>query len=310
MSTRTLRASLTSLLAVAALTLSACGGSDKALDSGGDDSGGGTLVVGGANFSESNILAEIYAGALNAAGIDATTKPNIGSRETYLPALKDGSIDIFPEYTGVLRDYFAAKSGATVSATDSDGVYKELQDGVPSYARVLPFSAAEDKDGVVVTSDTANKYSLTSIADLAPVAGKLTLGGPPEWQTRQSGLPGLKKLYGVEFGKFTVTDAGGPITLSSLLDGRIDAGNLVTTNPQLPPKHLVTLEDPKSLFPAQNVVPLVRQDAYSSQLQDTLDKVSKALTTDELVQLVKRVDVDKEDYKDVAESWLQDNNLN
>ena len=308
MSTRTLRASLTSLLAVIALMLAACGNSNDALDSGGGDSGG-PLVVGGANFSESNILAEIYAGALNAAGIDATTKPNIGSRETYLPALKDGSIDIFPEYTGVLRDYYAAKSGTKVSASDSAGVYKELQDVLPSDVKVLSYSSAEDKDGVVVTSDTADKYSLKSIADLAPVAGKLTLGGPPEWKTRQTGLPGLKKLYGVDFGKFTVTDAGGPITLNALLDGRIDAGNLFTTNPQIPAKNLVTLEDPKSLFAAQNVVPLLRTDADSSKLEETLNKVSKALTTDALVQLVKRVDVDKEDPKDVADSFLSDNGL-
>jgi len=308
MSTRTLRASLTALLAVAGLTLAACGNSNDALNSGGGDSGG-PLIVGGANFSESNILAEIYAGALNAAGIDATTKENIGSRETYLPALKDGSIDLFPEYTGVLRDYFAAKSGDTVSATDSVGVFNELKQVAPSYVRVLPFSAAEDKDSVTVTQATADKYSLKSIADLAPVASKLTLGGPPEWKTRQTGLAGLKKLYGVDFGKFTVTDAGGPITLNALLDGRIDAGNLFTTNPQIPAKHLVALEDPKSLFAAQNVVPLVRQDAYSAQLQETLNKVSKALTTEDLVNLVKRVDVDKEDPKDVADSWLQDNNL-
>jgi osmoprotectant transport system substrate-binding protein len=308
MSTRTLRASLTALLAVAALTLAACGNSNSALKSGGSG-GGGPLIVGGANFSESNILAEIYAGALNGAGIDATTKPNIGSRETYLPALKDGSIDIFPEYTGVLRDYYAAKSGTTVSATDPAGVYKELQQVLPSYVRALQYSAAEDKDSVTVSQATANKYSLKSIGDLAPVAGKLTLGGPPEWKTRETGLPGLKKVYGVTFGKFTVTDAGGPLTLNALLDGRIDAGNLFTTNPQIPAKHLVALEDPKHLFAAQNVVPLVRNDAYSSKLQETLDKVSKALTTEDLVNLVKQVDVDKKDYKDVADSWLSSKGL-
>jgi osmoprotectant transport system substrate-binding protein len=305
---------LASLAVVAATALAGCGGGDDALktdsgSSGDSGSSSSALVVGSANFPENALLAEIYAGALNGAGIDAETKLNIGSRETYLPGMQDGSLDVFPEYTGVLRDYFAADSGTKVSATDPDGVFKELQDVLPDDLVVLPFAEAEDKDGVVVTSDTADKYSLQSIADLAPVAKDLTLGGPPEWKTRATGLPGLKKLYGVEFGDFTETDAGGPLTLKALLDDRVQAGNLFTTDPNIAANDLVVLDDPKSLFAAQNVVPLLTKDADNPDVEDALNAVSDALDTATLGGLVKQVVIDKEDPEDVAKQFLDDNNL-
>jgi osmoprotectant transport system substrate-binding protein len=305
---------LASLAVVAATALAGCGGGDDALDtssgSSGDSGGSaGALVVGSANFPENALLAEIYAGALNGAGVEAETKLNIGSRETYLPGMQDGSLDVFPEYTGVLRDYFAAADGTKVSATDPDGVYKELQQVLPDDLVVLPFAEAEDKDGVVVTQDTAEKYSLSSIADLAPVAGDLTLAGPPEWKTRQTGLPGLKDVYGVVFGTYIPKDAGGPLTLKAILNGQADAGNLFTTDPNIAANDLVVLDDPKSLFAAQNVVPLLTKDADNPDVEDALNAVSDALDTDTLGALVKQVVIDKEDPEDVAKQFLDDNNL-
>ena len=303
---------LASLAVIAATALAGCGGGEDALetDSGGDSgSSGGALVVGSANFPENALLAEIYAGALNGAGVEATTKLNIGSRETYLPGMQDGSLDVFPEYTGVLRDYFAEADGTEVSASDSDGVYQELKDVLPDDLVVLPFSEAEDKDGVVVTSDTAEKYDLESIGDLAPVAGDLTLAGPPEWKTRQTGLPGLKEVYGVVFGTYLPKDAGGPLTLKAILNDQAQAGNLFTTDPNIAANDLVVLDDPDSLFAAQNVVPLVTKDADSPELQDALNAVSEALDTAKLGDLVTRVVIDKEDPADVAKDFLAENNL-
>ncbi len=297
---------LASLASVALLGLAACGGGDSdplATDSSGDSGSSGdgqALVVGSANFPENALLAEIYAGALDGAGIDTSTKLNIGSRETYVPGLLDGSIDILPEYTGNLRLYF--DEGAT--ASEPAEVYDELKAALPDGLAVLDYAEAEDKDAVVVTQDTADQYSLASIGDLAPVAGDLTLGGPPEWKTRSTGVPGLKKVYGVTFGDFTETDAGGPLALKALLDGRVDAANLFTTDPNIAAENLVVLDDPDSLFAAQNVVPLVRTDAVDDTVTSTLNEVSAALDTETLGQLVTRVVVDKEDPETVAADFL------
>lgn len=307
---------LTTLAAVLALGLSACGGSSDndptATGSGGSggSGGAGSITVGSANFSESALLAEIYAGALEAKGLDVSTKLNIGSRELYIKGIQDGSIDIVPEYTGVLRDFFVDQQGSgSTSASDAEGVYGELKDVVPDGLVVGGYSKAEDKDAVVVTKETADKYELESIGDLAGVAGKLTLGGPPEWKTRQTGVPGLEKVYGVEFGKFVVTDAGGPQTLNALTDGRIDAGNLFTTNPQIAEQDLVVLDDPESLFGSQNIVPLMREEVATDKVLETLDAVGQALDTDTLTELVGKIDIDKQDPADVAEQWLSDNDF-
>lgn len=305
---------LVSLTMVAALGLAGCGGDSDPLQADTDkDSGSGgsgsALVVGSANFPESALLAEIYAGALNGAGVEASTRPNIGSRETYLPGLLDGSIDVFPEYTGVLRDYFAADSDTEVTATEPEEVFEELKSVLPEDLTVLQFSEAEDKDAVVVTKETADKYSLTSIGDLAPVAGDLTLGGPPEWKTRSTGVPGLEKLYDVSFGDFIELDAGGPLTLKALVNGRVDAGNLFSTDPNIAAEELVVLEDPEALFAAQNVVPLLRSDAVSDEATTALEGVSEALDTDTLGELVTRVVIDKEDPEDVAKDFLDEAGL-
>src|SRR4051794_11243272 len=182
---------------VSLLMLAACGSSSNPTSPGGGGSQApsDTIVVGSANFQENVVLADIYAEALKAKGVKVTTKLNIGSRETYIPALKDGSIDLIPEYSGVLLQYF----DKTATAVSSDEVLAALQKAVPSPLTVLDQSQAQDKDAIVVTKATADKYKLQSIADLASVAGRLTLGGPPEFQTRADGVPGLQKIYNVKF---------------------------------------------------------------------------------------------------------------
>jgi len=309
----------TPLRAVALLSagvlLAACGGGDDPLAASEDDSpssdasggGGGTVTIGSANFSENTLLAEIYAGALSAAGVDVDTKLNIGAREIYLKAMEPGdeSVDIMPEYTGVLRDYFEPDQ----PGTDAQEVYDELTASLPDYLTALEPSEAEDKDAVVVTQETADEYGLTSIGDLAEVAGDLTLGGPSEWKTRPTGIPGLEKVYDLEFGDFRELDAGGPLTLRALVNGQIDAGNIFTTNPNIETEGLVALEDPKSLFAAQNVVPLVRTDVLTDDIETTLNEVSAALTTDTLVQLNAEGELEKKDPEDVAQQFLADNNL-
>jgi len=296
----------------AALTLSACGSSSdplatsstaSAAASGSGSASGGSIVIGSANFPESALIANIYAAALKAKGVDASTNLNIGSREIYLKALQDGSIDLVPEYSGVLLQYF----DPTATAVSSDDVYTALVAKTPSGLKVLTKSAAEDKDAVVVTKATADANNLKSIADLAPVASTFVLGGPPEWATRPTGVPGLKEKYGLTFKEFKALDAGGPLTLGALTSDQIQAGNLFTTDPSIPANNLVVLEDPKNLFAAQNVLPLINAAKSNPQVQAALDAVSAKLDTATLTELLTKVQVDKEDSAQVAQEWVAAN---
>ncbi|MGW5241555.1 ABC transporter substrate-binding protein [Monashia sp. NPDC004114] len=297
---------LTSVSALALAGLAACGssGGGSPLDqptNAGSPAASGTVTVGSANFPESELLMNIYAKALEAKGVKVETKPNIGSRETYIPALQDGSIDLVPEYTGVLDQYF----NKSAKATDSQAVYDELKAALPTGLTVLDKSAAEDKDAVVVTKDTATKYNLSSIADLGPAAKDLVLGGPPEWKTRETGVPGLKKIYGLTFKEFKPLDAGGPLTVQALKNGQVQAANLFTTDPNIPANGFVVLQDPKFLFAAQNVVPLMTKSKVNDTVSSALNAVSAKLDTTTLAGLVKEVVIDKKDADEVATEFLK-----
>jgi osmoprotectant transport system substrate-binding protein len=301
------RIALALTASAAMLAVAACGSSDP-LASGGSattSSSAGTIIVGSANFPENVLLAEIYAGALSAKGVKVEKKLNIGSRDVYIPALRDGSIDLIPEYTGVLDQYF----NKNAKATDADGVYAELKAAVPATLTILDKSAAEDKDAVVVTKATADKYKLKTIADLEPVAKNLILGGPPEWKTRPTGVPGLKKLYNLQFKTFRALDVGGPLSVQALKNGQVDAVNLFTTDPSIASNGFVILQDPKSLFTAQNVVPLITKSKVNTVISDALNAVSAKLDTATLGGLVKEVVADKKDPAVVAKEFLTKNGL-
>ena len=297
------RAALLGAALVSVLAVAACGsssGGSPLSSAGGSKAPSDSIVVGSANFPENVLLADIYADALSAKGVKVSTKLNIGSRETYIPALKDGSIDLIPEYSGVLLQYFQPSA----TQVTSDDVFTALQSAVPAPLTVLNQSAAEDKDAVVVTKATADKYHLTSIADLAPVAGKMTYGGPPELKTRPTGLPGLKDKYGVVFKKFLALDAGGPLTIQALKSGRIQGGDVFTTDPNIAANGWVILQDPKNLFAAQNVLPLINKAKATPTVTAALNGVSAKLDTPTLGGLVTKVVLDKQDPDTVAKAWL------
>ncbi|REF36652.1 ABC transporter substrate-binding protein [Thermasporomyces composti] len=295
--TRTLLATVVAGL----LAITACGGGgDPLATNSTEPAGRDTITVGSANFPEAVLLGEIYAGALEAKGIQVERKLNIGSRETYIKGLEDGSLDLVPEYTGVLLQYY--DSDAT--AAEPDEVYAALRDALPSGLTVLEMSSAEDKDAVVVTRETAEEYDLSSIEDLKPYASSMVLGGPPEWKTRPTGVPGLEKVYGLTFKSFKELDTAGPVTVAALKSGQVDAANLFTTQSAIEENDFVVLEDPKLLFTAQNVVPLIVEDKASDTVRDALNAVSAQLDTETLRELVRKVEVDKEDPDTVAEEWL------
>jgi osmoprotectant transport system substrate-binding protein len=295
------------------LSLAACGGDPTKADSGDSGAGGSggsgtstSIVVGSAAFGESEILAEIYAGALKAKGVDASTKLDIGAREAYIGAIQDGSIDLIPEYTGNLLLYF----DKTATATAPDEVEKALSDALPDGLQVLAPAPGEDKDSLNVTSEFSQKNGVTSIADLAKVKG-LKLAANPEFKTRAYGIPGLEKVYGIKDVSFTaISDGGGPATLKALTSGQVDVADIYSTTPSITANKLVTLEDPKHLIAAQNVVPLIRKDADSNTVEQTLDAVSAKLTTAELLKLNTAFAADdKPTAADVAAGWLKANGL-
>jgi osmoprotectant transport system substrate-binding protein len=300
---------LTLAAAAALMTTAACGSDSggNPLSTGGGSSSGGSssIAVGSADFPESALLAEIYAGALQAKGVNVTKKLNIGAREAYIPALQDGSIDLIPEYTGVLTQYF----NKNAKATDSDGVYAELKASLPPTLIVLDKSAAEDKDALVMKKSKADQLGVKSISDLTGKSEQLVVGGPPEWKTRMTGLPGFEKIYGLKFKEFRPLDAGGPLTLNALKSGQIDAGDLFTTDPSIAANNLVALEDPKSMYAAQNVVPLITKSKSNPTIEGALNAVSAKLDTATLSALLAEVVTDKKDPSAVAKEFLTKNGL-
>jgi osmoprotectant transport system substrate-binding protein len=263
------------------------------------------IVIGSANFTESELVAQIYAAALTAKGIDASTHLDIGAREVYLQAMEEGSVTLFPEYTGGLLAYYDAQS----TAHSSEDVYAALQQALPADLRVLEYSPAQDQDSVTVTQETADKYQLESIGDLAPVAGEMTLGGSSEWQTRADGPQGMEKLYGVVFKDYKVLDPGGPLSVKGLQTGLVQATDIFTTDPAIEANGFVVLKDPKNLFLAQNIVPLIAASAATPAVTDTLNAVSAKLTTQGLTSMLKEISDTKADPAGVAQKWVADNGL-
>ena len=266
----------------------------------------GAVVVGSANFPEDELLAQIYVDALQGKGVKVTPKFNIGAREVYYPEIEKGAITIIPEYNGAL---LTTSVDPTSTAASTEEVNAALKAKLPSSLEILNSSSAEDKDSITVTQATAAKYHLASISDLSPVAKDFVIGGPPEFPTRADGIPGLKKIYGLTFKSFSPLDESGPITVSALQSGKVQAADLFTTSPQIVTDHFVSLADPKNLFAAQNITPLVYKSGVNSTIVSTLNAVSAALTTNALVQMNKALTVDHASYTQVASGFLSQEGL-
>jgi osmoprotectant transport system substrate-binding protein len=305
----TRRWSLAVLVTVSTLIagmVSACGSSNPL--GGGEISGDlKSIAVGSADFTESKIIAELYAQALEANGFTVRRQFGIGSRETYIPAVQDHSIDLIPEYTGNLLQYFDKETPATTP----DAVLLGLLKALPGDLSILYPSPAEDKDTLAVTEATAQKWNLKSIEDLAKHSPEVKVGAPSEFQTRVTGLVGLKDKYGLDIAPVNfvaISDGGGPATVQALTGGTVTAANIFSTSPSIEENHLVVLEDPKNTFLAANVVPLVASQKMSNELKTVLDAVSAKLTTEALIKLNTDVEGNKGvDPDEAAGKWIKDN---
>jgi osmoprotectant transport system substrate-binding protein len=282
-----------------ALALSGCATGDP-LDSGSAAPTDETITVGSQAYYSNEIIAEIYSQALENAGFTVERKFQIGQRDAYLPSLENGEVDLFPEYTGNLLQFYSPDT----TATTADDVYAELKDALPEGLTVLDQSTATDQDSYNVTADFAAANNLKSLADLAAVTAPLTLGGPPELAERPYGPTGLLEKYGVTV-NFSAT---GDTTYDDLLAGTINIANVYTADPRIQTDNLVTLEDPEGLFLASNVVPLVNAE-IADQIADVINAVQAKLTPEGLIALNVQSTVDQKSSAEIATAWLTENGL-
>jgi osmoprotectant transport system substrate-binding protein len=265
------------------------------------------VTVGSTNFGEQLILANAYALVLEERGVTVDKRLNLGSREVVYPALVEGEIDILPEYTGALLAHISESDELPAHAPAA--VTEAVRSRLPGELALLEPADAQNKDTLVVRPETAEDYDLATFSDLAPVAGQLVVGGPPEMKTRRVGLAGLKDIYGIAFKAFRSLDAGGPVTTGALSNGSIDVARMFTTQGVIDARGWVVLADDKGLNPAQNLAPLARREVLDERVRDALDAISAALSTETLQRLNRELSVDKRDPADVAADWVREAGL-
>ena len=295
---------IAALLAAGVLAFSACSsanpmGSTSAAPSGSSTAASGTLVVGSQQYYSNEIIAELYAQALEAKGFTITRQYNIGQREVYLPELQKGSIDVFPEYAGNLLQYLDKNS----TAKTGPEVIAALPAALGSNLRALTAAAATDQDSYNVTKETADKYSLASIADLTKVGSSLKVCANSELVKRPYGPTGLKNDYGLNVEVVPVEDSGGPLTVKALQDNKCDTADIYSADPSIKTTGLVTLTDPKAMILPQNVVPIVSAKV-TEPAAAVIDKVSAALSSADLVSLNALSKVQQQSSATIAKGWL------
>ena len=288
-------------IAAAALLVAACGGSTPGTTS------KGTLTVGGFNFPESDILAQLYGQGLAHAGYDVKYKLDLGTRAVVVPALQSGQIDLYPGYAASELEYLNKGKGEAspdpVATTDKLNTYlKDIG------AQALTPSAAFDGNAYAVTKANAAKYSLTKLSDLAPVASQLVFGAGPECKTYKYCLPGLMSVYGLHFKNTLTLDTDGPATRAAFKNGTIQVGLVFSTDADLDQLGLVVLQDDKHMIAADNVVPVIRTQKATDEVKNLLNKIDAGLTTTDLFAMNGKVSLQHQDADAVAKAYLMAHN--
>jgi osmoprotectant transport system substrate-binding protein len=298
---------------LAGLLLAGCGtgGSTGSAGSGSGDKGSVTIAA--FNFNESAILANMYAEVLKKAGYKVTVK-SLTTREVVEPALEKGDVDVVPEYLSTLTEFLNGKkngpTAAPLASSDVDKTVSALKSLLETKGvKVLTPSPATDQNAFAVTQKFAADNNLTKLSDLASYKGKLVLGGPSECPRRPFCQLGLERTYGLKFTGFSSLDTGGPLTKTAIKNGKVQIGLVFSSDGGIDALGLKVLEDDKGLQNADNIVPVVRSAKAKADLTAALDKVSAALTTEELVALNKKADVDRQNPKQVAMDFLRSKGL-
>jgi osmoprotectant transport system substrate-binding protein len=265
-----------------------------------------SIAVASFDFPESEILAELYGQTLRARGYPVEVVARLGAREVVEPALEQGKVDLVPEYLGTALTFL--DEGGLAPSGDPKVTHARLRQAFATRGvSVAAFARAEDRNGFVVTGDLARRRGLERISDLAPLAGRLTFGGPPECPDRPLCMKGLRDRYGLRFARFEPM-ASRRVTADALETGEIDVGMIETTDASQVGRDLVQLRDDRRLQPAENVVPVVRRqvvDRYGPGLVRLLDAVSAQLTTAGLTALNRQVAVEDQPASAVAAGWLR-----
>jgi osmoprotectant transport system substrate-binding protein len=303
----TIRRSGLALAAVAAagVVLAGCASADP-LDEGettapSGDEGGTTLVVGSQDYYSNEIIAELYAQALEAEGYTIDRQLRIGQREVYMPEIESGAIDLFPEYTGPLLQYWVQDPPERLG----DEVFDALVAAAPEGLTILDQAEATDQDSYVVTREFAEQHDLTTVADLANVDEPLTMGANSEAETRPNGPMGLAEVYGIDVDFTPIEDGGGPLTIQALQSGDIQLAIVYTADPTIAQNDLVVLEDTEGLFLASHVVP-VASDKVDGDAQEIVNDVSEALSAEALIALNQQSVEQQSPAADIARAWLQE----
>ncbi len=267
---------------------------------------GGSIVVASFDFTESRLVSEIYAQALDAWGYPTERLPGGAPRELIEPALEQGLVDLVPEYAGTALQFLTGDP--MLASADPAVTHRRLRAAFAERGvAVLAAAPAQNQNALAVLPETAARHRLSTVSDLRPVASTMVLGGPPECPTRPLCMVGYADVYGLRFRRFTPLDVGGPLTLAALESGEIDVAVLFTGDRSVIGPDVVFLADDRGLQPAENLTPVLRQDvleAFGPQLRRRLDRLTRQLTTADLAGLVRAVDVHREDPADLARRWL------
>lgn len=262
------------------------------------------IAVGSKNFTESIVIAEIYAQALERAGLRVERRLNLGSTQITMAAMARGQIDIYPEYTGT----------ALINVLH----HAPISDPAVCYALVraafardygivwLDRSPMNNSQGLATTAAIAARYHLRTLSDLAPVASRLRLATIPEFITRPDGVPGLQRVYGgFHFASVRTYDIS--LKYEALLEGSADIATAFTTDGAIASNHLVVLQDDKHLWPAYNVAPLVSAKtlAREPRIANTLNAIAPKLTTQAAQAMNDQVEAHDRDPADVAAAFLK-----
>ena len=296
----------------------ACGDDDDDTASG-SDSGttvpeGPAISIGAQDFGESQIVAQIYQGALENAGYDVSVQDLTGFRELVFDGFDSGDINLAPDYVASQLEFLLADAGEEggQATSDVDETLAKLTPLLEDRDLVaLTPSDAVDTNAFVVTQQTSDDKDITTLSDLAANGSDLTLGAPPDCETNGFCIPGLMRVYGVDFtSHFSPLDFG--LIPDALDAGEVQIGVVGSTDGRLADESTgwVLLEDDKGMFAADNVFPVASQelvDAYGDDFKDLMDSISAQLTTDDLVAMNKRYDIDHDDAEDIAADWLSDN---
>ncbi|MGQ4487738.1 ABC transporter substrate-binding protein [Streptomyces sp. 372A] len=303
-------------------SLAACGGDsleeDKGAPAGGQDSGKkGSLVVGAAAFTESKVLAELYAQILEDAGY-STSVTTVKNRELYEPSLEKGEIDVVPEYAATIAEFLNAKANGAkkaeadpVASGDTAATVAALKKlAEPRGLKVLPAGKAVDQNAFAVTREFADKHKLKTLSDLGAAKIGVKVAAGDECEVRPFCAPGLKKTYGIDVTGIDPKGVGTPQSKQAVKDGKDQLVLTTTTDAVLDTYDLVFLDDDKKLQNADNVLPVLNaKDAGDQEIADALGKLTGALTTEDLAQLNRKVDAERAKPADVAREYLQSKGL-